>query len=135
MLAFLISENPPSLKNPPYSPPHIGENLQPSSDSASVHHHRRPFLHFFERCVPAIVTLKDESTQCKTRNVEPILEEFIPLKKNCEENEKSEVEEENDTKDKMNWMSSVRLWNTDDYKNIDSEYDQKQDSVEQFIQV
>ncbi|KAL6963954.1 hypothetical protein U1Q18_034960 [Sarracenia purpurea var. burkii] len=82
----------------------------------------------------AIVTLKDESTRCKTRNVEPILEEFIPLKKNCEEDEKSEVEEENDTKDKMNWMSSVQLWNTDDYKNIDSEYDQKQDSVEQLIQ-
>ncbi|KAL6978324.1 hypothetical protein U1Q18_019994 [Sarracenia purpurea var. burkii] len=93
------------------------------------------FCFIFLGDVAAIVTLKDESTRCKTRNVEPILEEFIPLKKNCEEDEKSEVEEENDTKDKMNWMSSVRLWNTDDYKNIDSEYDQKQDSVEQFIQV
>ncbi|CAL5378729.1 unnamed protein product [Camellia sinensis] len=78
----------------------------------------------------AIATLKEESKQCRPRNVEPVLEEFIPLKKNCDENEKSEAKKEKDSGgDKMNWMSSVQLWNTDNLKNIDSKTDQKQNSV------
>ncbi|KAL7179061.1 hypothetical protein ACSBR1_042435 [Camellia fascicularis] len=78
----------------------------------------------------AIATLKEESKQCRPRNVEPVLEEFIPLKKNCDENEKSEAKKEKDSGgDKMNWMSSVQLWNTDNLKNIDSTTDQKQNSV------
>ncbi|KAL8541315.1 hypothetical protein ACS0TY_002532 [Phlomoides rotata] len=46
----------------------------------------------------------------------PVLEEFIPLKKICTE-EKDEGSkgkgEDNSSKDKMNWMSSVQLWNPD----------------------
>ncbi|XP_039060839.1 transcription factor HHO6-like [Hibiscus syriacus] len=76
----------------------------------------------------AIVALKEESLQCMGRNVEPILEEFIPLK-NKEENDQSEEDgsliptkkEEgsnnnncNNYKDKKNWMRSVQLWNADD---------------------
>ena len=35
----------------------------------------------------------------------------------------------------MNWMSSVQQWNTNDCKNGDSKYDQKQYSVANFMQV
>ncbi|KAI8030159.1 hypothetical protein LOK49_LG01G02097 [Camellia lanceoleosa] len=77
-----------------------------------------------------IGTLKEESKQCRLRNVEPILEEFMPLKKSCDENEKSEAKKEKDSGgDEMNWMSSMQLWNTDNLKNIDSKTDQKQNSV------
>ncbi|PSS29368.1 Myb family transcription factor EFM like [Actinidia chinensis var. chinensis] len=81
----------------------------------------------------AIVTLKEESTECRARNVEPVLEKFIPLKKNCSEDEESGVKEEKD-RDKMNWMSSVQLWNNNDCKNIGSKHNQKQNSVPQFMQ-
>ena len=78
--------------------------------------------------------MKEESTECRARNVEPVLEEFIPLKKSCDEDEKNEVKKEKD-RDKMNWMSSVQLWNNNDCKNIGSKYDQKQNSAPQFMQV
>ncbi|KAF5956081.1 hypothetical protein HYC85_008937 [Camellia sinensis] len=80
----------------------------------------------------AIVTLKAESMQFRTRNIEPVLEEFIPLKNNCDDqDEKMEPKKEKDSRDKMNWMSSVQLWNTDDNnRNMDSNYDSKQNSKE-----
>ncbi|XWS54842.1 hypothetical protein CRYUN_Cryun10bG0124200 [Craigia yunnanensis] len=77
----------------------------------------------------AIVALKQESMQCTARNVEPILEEFIPLKNNKKENNHSEevgvlmtTRKEKDStnnncnsnKDKKSWMRSVQLWNIDD---------------------
>ncbi|GMP48334.1 hypothetical protein CsSME_00015721 [Camellia sinensis var. sinensis] len=80
----------------------------------------------------AIVTLKAESMQFRTRNIEPVLEEFIPLKNNCDDqDEKMEPKKEKDSRDKMNWMSSVQLWSTDDNnRNMDSNYDLKQNSKE-----
>ncbi|KAL7002776.1 hypothetical protein U1Q18_003932 [Sarracenia purpurea var. burkii] len=78
----------------------------------------------------AIVTLKEESMQCRARNVEPVLEEFMPLKKDSDEDEESEVKKEKNDKEKMNWMSSVQLWNN--YKNIESK-DQNQNPVAQFV--
>ncbi|XP_057504308.1 uncharacterized protein LOC130787855 [Actinidia eriantha] len=39
----------------------------------------------------AVVILKKESVQCRTTNIEPVLEEFIPLKKNCDEEGKIEA--------------------------------------------
>lgn len=71
---------------------------------------------FLSVCVfAAIRHLKDEeSIQCTSKNeVQPVLEEFIPLKKDCDRNE--ENKKEKDHRDKKNWMSSVQLWNTDDY--------------------
>ncbi|XP_052194078.1 myb family transcription factor EFM-like [Diospyros lotus] len=79
----------------------------------------------------AIGTLKEESVKCRARNVEPVLEEFIPLKRKCDrDNDKSE-----DKKEKMNWMSSVQLWNSDDHKTTDPKREnQKQmNSLPQFI--
>ncbi|KAL4301838.1 hypothetical protein GQ457_10G021100 [Hibiscus cannabinus] len=88
----------------------------------------------------AIVALKEESMQCMRRNVEPVLEEFIPLK-NKEGNDQSEEDgslittkkEEHSNnncsnyKDKKNWMSCVQLWNTDDddYGSTDHNLDTK----------
>ncbi|GMI88213.1 hypothetical protein HRI_002490600 [Hibiscus trionum] len=88
----------------------------------------------------AVVALKEESMQCIARNVDPVLEEFIPLK-NKKENVQSEEEgslittkKEQDSnkncsnyKDKKNWMSSVQLWNTDDdgYCSTDHNLDTK----------
>ncbi|KAK8561297.1 hypothetical protein V6N13_149529 [Hibiscus sabdariffa] len=65
----------------------------------------------------AIVALKEESMQCAGRKVEPILEEFMPLKENNHSEEDSNKKNDsnfNCNKDKRNWMSSVQLWNTDD---------------------
>ncbi|XP_057496189.1 transcription factor HHO6-like [Actinidia eriantha] len=73
----------------------------------------------------AIVILKEESMQCRTTNIEPVLEEFLPLKKNCDE-EKIEAIKVKDNKDKVDWMSSVQLWNTHDSKTMDSK---KQNSL------
>ncbi|XP_057481991.1 nuclear transport factor 2-like [Actinidia eriantha] len=42
----------------------------------------------------AIVTLKEESTKYRARNVEPVLKKFIPLKKNCNEDEETGIKEE-----------------------------------------
>ncbi|KAG8473618.1 hypothetical protein CXB51_036002 [Gossypium anomalum] len=87
----------------------------------------------------AILVLKEESTQCMARNVEPVLEEFIPLKNKEEDNHSEEdgslittkKEEDcnndcNNNKDKKNWMSSVQLWNIDDdYCSSDHKLDTK----------
>ncbi|XVF45193.1 hypothetical protein PTKIN_Ptkin02bG0185300 [Pterospermum kingtungense] len=70
----------------------------------------------------AIAALKEESMQCMARNVEPVLEEFIPLKNNKENNQSEEnggalisIKKDKDSNNnKKNWMSSVQLWNTDD---------------------
>ncbi|GMI78805.1 HRS1 HOMOLOG6 [Hibiscus trionum] len=88
----------------------------------------------------AIVALKEESVQCMSRNVEPVLEEFIPLKNKKETNQseedgalitkRKEKESNNNncnSNDKKNWMSSVQLWNTDDddYGSINRKPDTK----------
>ncbi|KAG2705486.1 hypothetical protein I3843_05G049000 [Carya illinoinensis] len=66
----------------------------------------------------AIRALKEESIQCTAPNeAQPLLEEFIPLKKDCDRSE--ETKKEKDYRDKKNWMSSFQLWNTDDHPSID----------------
>ncbi|KAK8640135.1 hypothetical protein V6N13_007895 [Hibiscus sabdariffa] len=94
----------------------------------------------------AIVALKEESVQCMSRNVEPVLEEFIPLKNkkgsnqseedgvlvtNKKEKDSNNSSNCNNNKDKKNWMSSVQLWNTDDDDNcsIDRKLDTKQRNI------
>ncbi|CAK9179713.1 unnamed protein product [Ilex paraguariensis] len=77
----------------------------------------------------AILTLKEEKLQCRKANVKPVLEEFIPLKKTCDEDEKCEVMKEKDSRDKRNWLSSVQLWNNDHHPNINFNYTQAQNST------
>ncbi|CAA0807563.1 Homeodomain-like superfamily protein [Striga hermonthica] len=64
----------------------------------------------------AIVAIEEELALCKKSNAEPVLEEFIPLKKICKDEEVDRVESRPDSeissRDKMNWMSSVQLWNS-----------------------
>ncbi|KAJ4716376.1 Myb family transcription factor EFM [Melia azedarach] len=81
----------------------------------------------------AILVLKEESMQCITasKKVQPVLEEFIPLKKNTCEDEDEDVspikKEKDSSKDnKKNWMSSVQLWNTDDHQTSDPLFETKQ---------
>ncbi|KAK7407730.1 hypothetical protein VNO78_09771 [Psophocarpus tetragonolobus] len=77
-------------------------------------------IHAFKRELPlcmfllnhAISALKVESAKCRAYKSEPVLEEFIPLKKECHQREESEKEKE--WWDKKNWMSSFQLWNNDD---------------------
>ncbi|KAL6546078.1 hypothetical protein OROGR_009952 [Orobanche gracilis] len=59
----------------------------------------------------AIVETEEELSQCKKSNSEPVLEEFIPLKKIC--NDEKVPENDISCREKMNWMSSVQLWNSD----------------------
>ncbi|KAG8364296.1 hypothetical protein BUALT_Bualt19G0113700 [Buddleja alternifolia] len=66
----------------------------------------------------AIATVKEELMQCKKSDSEPVLEEFIPLKKISRDDKDEKIEncKEKDSincRDKMNWMSSVQLWNSD----------------------
>ncbi|KAL3538902.1 hypothetical protein ACH5RR_002268 [Cinchona calisaya] len=74
----------------------------------------------------AIRNLKEESMKYKQSNAEPVLEEFIPIKKTCDENEKemvAETRKDEDfssiSRDKMSWMSSVQLWNGDNSSKTD----------------
>ncbi|KEH30918.1 putative transcription factor MYB-HB-like family [Medicago truncatula] len=65
----------------------------------------------------AILVLKEELEKCTSKNSVPVLEEFIPLKKEIdqsEENKNNDRDKNNNnecSKDKKNWMSSVQLWN------------------------
>jgi hypothetical protein len=67
--------------------------------------------------VAAIQVLREELMQRgASKTQQPVLEEFIPLKKNIDDHhEKDGLIEEKDSKDKKNWMSSVQLWNADDH--------------------
>ncbi|XP_031284632.1 transcription factor HHO6-like [Pistacia vera] len=86
----------------------------------------------------AIVALKEELMQCiSSKNVQPVLEEFIPLKKSSSEDEDEEIpavkKEKDSSKDnKKNWMSSVQLWNTDDHQTTDPIVDLKQNTNLKF---
>ncbi|KAG5023474.1 hypothetical protein AAZX31_07G193100 [Glycine max] len=83
-------------------------------------------IHAFKRELPlsmlllndAISVLKVESQKCcrVARDSPPVLEEFIPLKKELgdqseEEEENDDDKDDNECRDKRNWMSSVQLWN------------------------
>lgn len=62
----------------------------------------------------AIEALKNESIHCAP-SLQPVLEEFIPLKKDCEDEHTEEVNMDNDFREKKSWMSSLQLWNTADH--------------------
>ncbi|KAK4784386.1 hypothetical protein SAY86_018754 [Trapa natans] len=81
----------------------------------------------FERELPlcvilmsgAIESLKEAADGVNSSLGEPMLEEFIPLRRCREEDGGQEAvksQEETDLKDKKNWMSSVQLWNADDHQ-------------------
>ncbi|CAN4107658.1 unnamed protein product [Withania somnifera] len=73
----------------------------------------------------AIVALREESMQYRKSRTEPVLEEFIPLKKSSDEDTKVETTKDKDSREKMSWMSSVQLWNTE---SITDEVNNKQPS-------
>ncbi|KAK7319828.1 hypothetical protein RJT34_04556 [Clitoria ternatea] len=83
-------------------------------------------IHAFKRELPlsmlllndAISLLKTESNKCTPRHSPPVLEEFIPLKKEHHHDDdqdryhlRENLDNENECRDKKNWMSSVQLWN------------------------
>ncbi|KAK4284657.1 hypothetical protein QN277_001458 [Acacia crassicarpa] len=72
----------------------------------------------------AILTLREESAKLRTPISLPVLEEFIPLTKNCDQ--EKDDKKEKDCIDKKNWMSSVQLWNTDNHPTTNNAYDQRQ---------
>ncbi|XP_009774094.1 transcription factor HHO6-like [Nicotiana tabacum] len=77
----------------------------------------------------AIVALRAESVQYKKSRTEPVLEEFIPLKKSSNEDNKAEVTKDKDnSREKMSWMSSVQLWNGD--QNTDEASNKQQSKSE-----
>ncbi|CAK9150799.1 unnamed protein product [Ilex paraguariensis] len=77
----------------------------------------------------AIMALKEGTVKCGKSNAEPVLEEFIPLKKSSDEDEKCEVRKEDDSRDKKNWLSSVQLWNSDHHPSTNFKYNQTQNST------
>lgn len=78
--------------------------------------------------------MKEESTRYKkSLNVEPVLEEFIPLKKTGDDHDEEDMvetkKENKDCRDKMSWMSSVQLWNSDNPSpKTDSQFNRAQNS-------
>ncbi|XP_071691759.1 transcription factor HHO6-like [Rutidosis leptorrhynchoides] len=69
----------------------------------------------------AIIALKEESMVLKksSSSVEPVLEEFLPVKKSYDEDTESKmIRKENGVGDKKNWLSSTQLWNTNDIKSV-----------------
>ncbi|KAH8510816.1 hypothetical protein Peur_052465 [Populus x canadensis] len=80
----------------------------------------------------AIQVVREELMQCGTsNNQQPVLEEFIPLKKKIDDHgddrESDGLIKEKDSIDKKNWMSSVQLWITDDHHpSTDYLFDAKQ---------
>lgn len=62
--------------------------------------------------------------QCAVPKTQPVLEEFIPLKKERDEEDDDDFKKGKDYRDQKNWMSSVQLWNSD----TDYTYDRKRDS-------
>lgn len=79
--------------------------------------------------IAAIVALRAESVQYKKSRTEPVLEEFIPLKKSSNEDNKAEVTKDKDnSREKMSWMSSVQLWNGD--QNTDEASNKQQSKSE-----
>ncbi|XP_076942118.1 transcription factor HHO6-like [Bidens hawaiensis] len=72
----------------------------------------------------AIIALKEEAMVFKKlSNSEPVSEEFIPLKKSCDEDTKVDMMGGGDNK--KNWLSSTQLWNL----NTDQTQNQKPDST------
>ncbi|KAL2512188.1 myb-like transcription factor family protein [Abeliophyllum distichum] len=71
----------------------------------------------------AIVTMKEESMQCRESTSQPVFEEFIPLKKTSDDHDHDDQNvgvsngNDNNCREKMNWMSSVQLWNADYHHN------------------
>lgn len=87
----------------------------------------KPMIHgsrvlMFSCCffsLAAIESLKQAADGVNSSPVgEPILAEFIPLRRCREEDEGQELktQEETDLKDKKNWMSSIHLWNRDHHQ-------------------
>ncbi|PHU10507.1 hypothetical protein BC332_22367 [Capsicum chinense] len=77
----------------------------------------------------AIGTLREESMQYRKSRKEPVLEEFIPLKKSLDEDTKAEITaKDKDSREKMSWMSSVQLWNSESHCEKTDEVNNKQPS-------
>lgn len=79
----------------------------------------------------AIVALKEELTRCEKSNAMPVLEEFMTLKSIAdEEHQIFENSEDKHIKrtDKMDWMSSVQLWNSDN-QHLDDKQNLKPDNI------
>lgn len=86
--------------------------------------------------VAVIMALKEESMQYRKSNMEPVLEEFIPLKKTCDTDAKGDdSRKEMDSRDKRNWLSSVQLWNSADCPTTDSNHHRKQNSRREIKKV
>ncbi|XP_042507132.1 transcription factor HHO5-like isoform X2 [Macadamia integrifolia] len=75
----------------------------------------------------AIKALKEETMHCKASDVRSVMEEFIPLKRNSDND--GVVKKEKDCRDKKSWMSSVQLWSSNGCSNGDLNDDRKQKSV------
>ncbi|CAA3011337.1 transcription factor HHO5-like [Olea europaea subsp. europaea] len=58
----------------------------------------------------AIEKLKEEELQLKGKEVRPVMEQFMPLKSDSDENGREK--RSGDFADKKNWMSSAKLWST-----------------------
>nr|GMD09898.1 la-related protein 6C [Ipomoea batatas] len=74
----------------------------------------------------AIVALKEEAVQCRRSRMEPVLEEFIPLKKSSDDDDdKIEARRERSSREKVDWMNSVQLWSSGNNHCLSSKNDLK----------
>ncbi|KAK1414480.1 hypothetical protein QVD17_30225 [Tagetes erecta] len=79
----------------------------------------------------AIITLKEEAmvlNKSSKVNEDPVLEEFIPLKKTCDEEKQVGLirEEKGGGDNKKNWLSSTQLWNINQTNNSTTNHHKQQ---------
>ncbi|KAK9071162.1 hypothetical protein SSX86_009730 [Deinandra increscens subsp. villosa] len=87
-----------------------------------------------------VIALKEESMAFKkSSNGEPVLEEFMPIKKICDEDaEMGKMVKEKGCGDKKNWLRSTQLWSANDANDDDPNSNriirnQKPNSADQTI--
>nr|GMC87597.1 transcription factor HHO2-like [Ipomoea batatas] len=67
----------------------------------------------FWAVIAVIIVLKEESRKCRKSLVEPVFEEFLPLKKSSGDDDLDrhyKVETNKEDREKINWVSSLQLW-------------------------
>ncbi|CAI0447022.1 unnamed protein product [Linum tenue] len=119
---FLQNASPATIADAPEKAPRVESLLRELQEEMKK-------IDAFKRELPlcmlllndAIVVVKESVQRCATSKQPPVLEEFIPLKKSCEEDEDERREntrikndKDSSSKDKKSWMSSVQLWSSDD---------------------
>ncbi|KAK1292348.1 Two-component response regulator ARR18 [Acorus calamus] len=94
-------------------------------ESRKIHAFKRELPLSMGLLIDAIEVLKEEVNRCRSK---PVLEEFMPIKKDESEVERGVNLDGDSAENKKNWMSSAQLWS--DFVSTESERDKSVESKE-----